>query len=360
MSKKLNKALSSLFKKKEDTSVQSKQNLDDIFQDSITTDLSSNPADWVLDDFERKETLGTGTFGRVLKAQHKETGQYFAIKTLKKNKVIQLNQIQHCLDEKKLQMEIKCPFTVQVYKTFQDEEKLYLVMDYIPGGEMFTWLRKNKRFSNAVCRFFIAEILLGLEYIHSKGIVYRDLKPENVLIDANGHVKIADFGFAKKITDKTWTMCGTPEYLAPEIILGTGHDKGVDYWSLGVLMYEMLAGYPPFFAKDQMEIYTKIVKGKYVVPSFISPEAKDLLKKLMNFNKSMRYGCLKNGANDIKNHAFFSGFDWDKAAKRLLPSPIQLHLDSEGSSKYFMKYKDSISKNEYPPTYEQQILFKDF
>ena len=109
-----------------------------------------------------------------------------------------------------------------------------------------------------------------------------------------------------------------------------------------------------------MEIYTKIVKGKYVVPSFISPEAKDLLKKLMNLNKSMRYGCLKNGANDIKNHAFFSGFDWDKAAKRINPSPIQLHLDSEGSSKYFMKYKDSISKNEYPPTYEQQKLFQDF
>ena len=137
MSKKLNKALSSLFKKKEDTSVQSKQNLDEIFEDSISTDLSSQPSDWVFDDFERKETLGTGTFGRVVKAQHKETGQYFAIKTLKKNKVIQLNQIQHCLDEKKLQMEIKCPFTVQVYKTFQDEEKLYLVMDYIPGEFFF-------------------------------------------------------------------------------------------------------------------------------------------------------------------------------------------------------------------------------
>jgi protein kinase A len=166
MSKKLNKAISSLFKKKEDTSSNTKQNLDEIFENSVTTSLLSNSEEWKLDHFEKHETLGTGTFGRVIKARHIETGQYFAIKTLKKNKVIQLKQVQHVMDEKTLQMEIKCPFTVQVYKTFQDEFKLYLVMDFIPGGELFTWLRKNKRFSNAVCRFFIAEILLGLEFIH--------------------------------------------------------------------------------------------------------------------------------------------------------------------------------------------------
>jgi protein kinase A len=181
----------------------------------LLSKVHSDCKSWNLGDFAPRETIGTGTFGRVILAFHKESGQVFAIKTLKKHKILQMKQLQHVLDEKSIQIHLVCPFTVQLYRTFQDEHKLYFVLEYAPGGELFTWLRKNKRFPNNIARFFFCEIFTALEYLHRKGFVYRDLKPENVLIDAEGHVKVADFGFAKYIgTEKTWTMCGTPEYLA--------------------------------------------------------------------------------------------------------------------------------------------------
>lgn len=236
-----------------------------------------------------------------------------------------------------------------------------MILDYACGGELFTWLRKNKRFSEKTAKFFACEILLAIEYMHSKNVIFRDLKPENVLIDETGHVKLADFGFAKTVKDKTWTMCGTPEYLAPEVILGTGHDKAVDYWAFGVLLYEMLAGYPPFYGREsQMEIYTKIVSGKYAFPSFISKTAKDLIKKLLAKNKMKRLGNLKDGVADIKAHKFFDGVNWEKVVKKKTVSPININLDCAGSSKYFLRYKESLGIPEVPPSKEENDQFKDF
>ena len=184
--------------------------------------------------------IGTGTFGKVYLAIL--DGKAFALKILHKKKIIDLKQIEHIKNEKNILACADNPFIVNLIESFQDKFNLYLVFDFIQGGEIFRLLRKENLFPNDVALFYIAEITLAIQYLHDRQIAYRDLKPENLLIGSDGHLRITDFGFAKKIVDKSFTLCGTPEYLAPEIIMGQGHDHGVDWWALGILLYEMLSG----------------------------------------------------------------------------------------------------------------------
>ncbi|GFR97189.1 cAMP-dependent protein kinase catalytic subunit [Elysia marginata] len=193
-----------------------------------------------------------------------------------------------------------------------------MLMEYVPGGELFSYLRSSGRFSSSAGNFYASEIIVALDYLHSKSIVYRDLKPENLLLDADGHLKITDFGFAKIVEDRTWTLCGTPEYLAPEIILSKGHNKAVDWWSLGILIYEMLVGYPPYYAENPFGIYEKIIAGKTEWPRHIDLVAKDLIKKLLIPDRTRRLGNMKNGSEDIKRHKWFKGQDWDDVLNRKL------------------------------------------
>ena len=227
---------------------------------------------------------------------------FFALKIMKKSEVVRLKQVEHIKNEKEILSEGNHPFIVTLYCAFQDERNLYMLLEFIIGGELFTHLRKAGKFANDHTRFYAAQIVMALQYLHNDSVVYRDLKPENLLLDMIGYLKITDFGFAKKVEDRTWTLCGTPEYLAPEIIQSKGHGKAVDWWALGILMYEMLAGYPPFYDEDPLGIYQKILEGKIKFPWHFDRHSKDLIKKLLTADLTKRLGNLKGGADDIKRH----------------------------------------------------------
>eukprot|EP00922_Rhytidocystis_sp_ex-Travisia-forbesii_P059854 GHVS01088754.1.p1 GENE.GHVS01088754.1~~GHVS01088754.1.p1 ORF type:complete len:286 (-),score=17.74 GHVS01088754.1:260-997(-) len=230
--------------------------------------------------------------------------------------------------------------------TFRDDRYLYIVMEYVVGGEFFTHLRKSKRFEGETAKFYAAHVALIFEYLHGKNIIYRDLKPENILLDIDGYLKMTDFGFAKIIEYRTYTLCGTPEYIAPEVLLNKGHGKPVDWWTLGILIFEMIVGYPPFYDDDPMGIYQKILAGKIVFPRFFDRNAKSLVKNLLTPDLSRRFGNLRNGPGDVKQHRWFTGFDWSRLLNRSLPVPFKPSVKGADDTSNFDSYPEST---ETPP-----------
>lgn len=219
------------------------------------------------DELEILQTLGRGAFGRVKLVRHAATSGTFALKCLVKSRIVENNLREHVLNEKRVMEALDHPFILRLFSTYKDRKYLYFLVELALGGELFTYLRRRDRFEEPVARFYIASVVLVFQHMHAKSIAYRDLKPENILLDTDGFMKLADFGLAKVVTDRTWTLCGTPDYLAPEIILNKGHDKAVDYWALGILLFELLAGSAPFFAHDPMQIYALIIQGGIRFPS---------------------------------------------------------------------------------------------
>ncbi|KAF8934697.1 camp-dependent protein kinase catalytic subunit [Dissophora ornata] len=304
-----------------------------------------------LDDFRIHRTLGTGSFGRVHLVQSRYNSRFYAMKVLKKTEVVRLKQVEHTNNEKMILERVEHPFLINLWGTFQDVRNLYMVMDYVVGGELFSVLRKSQRFPEHVARFYTCEVLLALEYLHSHAVIYRDLKPENLLLDSMGHIKITDFGFAKHVPQNmTWTLCGTPDYLAPEIIQSKGYGKAVDWWSMGVLMFEMCAGFPPFYDEDHIKLYGKIMAGKVKYPSHFTPALKDLLKRLLTADLTKRYGNLRGGATDIKNHVWFEGVNWDQVYSRQIEAPYRPTILGEGDASNFDDYpEDAEQYGVYPP-----------
>ena len=242
------------------------------------------PSKICISDFQIEKVLGEGAFGKVTLVTKKDTGQLYAMKSLRKEMIEQRNQRNHTRTEREILGEVHCPFIVQLRFAFQTTEKLFMVMDFVNGGELFFHLRKDLKFSEDRTRFYSAEILTALEYLHKQGIIYRDLKPENVLLDCDGHVKLTDFGLSKKFFSgekKTYSLCGTPEYIAPEILKGVGHDQAVDFWSFGALTYEMLSGAPPFYNRNKDIMFKDMLTKPVVIKAHFSPEAADLLKNLL-------------------------------------------------------------------------------
>jgi protein kinase X len=231
---------------------------------TINNNLKVNINEW-----DYIKTIGTGSFGKVKLSKNKKDKTIRAIKLMQKSEIIKLKQVDHIYSEFNLLQEIDHPFIVNLKGISQDTKFLYLLLEYIPGGEMFSILRQLGTFPITQARFYAAQIIVFFDYLHSKNIIYRDLKPENILINLDGYLKMTDFGFAKKVLDKTFTICGTPEYLAPEIILNKGHSKTVDWWTLGIILYEMVVGIDPFNDDDPMVVYQKIVQCDVKFPTNI-------------------------------------------------------------------------------------------
>ncbi|KAL7626853.1 cAMP-dependent protein kinase catalytic subunit [Parahypoxylon ruwenzoriense] len=315
-----------------------------------------------LSDFDLLRTLGTGSFGRVHLVQSKHNQRFYAIKVLKKAQVVKMKQVEHTNDERRMLGEVKHPFLITLWGTFQDPRNLYMVMDFVEGGELFSLLRKSGRFPNPVAKFYAAEVTLALEYLHSRNIIYRDLKPENLLLDRHGHLKITDFGFAKRVPDKTWTLCGTPDYLAPEVVSNKGYNKSVDWWSLGILIYEMLCGYTPFWdSGSPMKIYENILRGKVKYPAYVHPDAQDLLERLITPDLTKRLGNLYGGSQDVKNHAWFSEVTWDRLSRKDIDAPYTPPVKAgAGDASQFDRYPEETEKYGQSGKDEYGYLFPDF
>jgi len=306
-----------------------------------------------LDSFVLGVTLGTGSFGRVRFAQYKDDkSRVCAIKMLKKTEVVRLQQVEHMLAEKNILEAIskgtdgleQHPFIVNLFATFQDSRFLYMVLEYVNGGEFFTHLRRVARLENNQAKFYSASVVTIFSHLHKEDIIYRDLKPENLLLDHQGYLKITDFGFAKKVLFKTYTLCGTPEYIAPEVLLNKGHGKGVDWWTLGILMYEMLSGQPPFVDEDPMGIYQQILGGKLSFPRYFERNAKGLIKKLLVADLTKRFGCLKKGAKDIMDHKWFTGFKFDELLAKKITPPICPQVSGPDDTSNFDPYPDTVNE----------------
>lgn len=262
-----------------------------------------------MEDFDLLKVLGRGGFGKVMMVRHKATGEIYAMKVLHKEAIIARNQVQHTKTERNILQVIDHPNIVKLHYAFQSEGKLYLVLDYLNGGELFFHLKNSGRFPESRVRQYVAQLSLALSHLHSLDVIYRDLKPENILLDSGGHICITDFGLSKEMVrlhDDAKTFCGTPEYLAPEILQNRGHGKGVDWWSLGTLMFEMLDGLPPFFSKNHRRMYDDILnKDLDFEGTPISPVAQSLLLGLMNRDPQQRFGW-----EEVQSHEFFAGMDW--------------------------------------------------
>uniref|UniRef100_A0A914ICV8 cGMP-dependent protein kinase egl-4 n=1 Tax=Globodera rostochiensis TaxID=31243 RepID=A0A914ICV8_GLORO len=281
-----------------------------------------------LRQLKRIATLGVGGFGRVeLVCINADKSRSFALKALKKKHVVDTRQQEHIFAERNIMLETRTDWIVRLYKTFRDSKYVYMLLEACLGGELWTTLRDRGHFDDYTARFYVACVLEGLEHLHRRNIVYRDLKPENCLLTTSGYLKLVDFGFAKKLASgrKTWTFCGTPEYVSPEIILNKGHDQAADYWALGIYICELMLGRPPFQASDPMKTYTLILKGIDVleIPNRrIGKTATALVKKLCRDNPGERLGSGSGGVNDIRKHRWFMGFDWDGLRSRTLKPPI--------------------------------------
>ncbi|XP_044760116.1 cGMP-dependent protein kinase, isozyme 2 forms cD4/T1/T3A/T3B isoform X2 [Coccinella septempunctata] len=300
-----------------------------------------------LSDLRVLTTLGVGGFGRVELVQIiSDPGRSFALKQMKKAQIVETRQQQHIMSEKEIMGEANCQFIVKLFKTFKDRKYLYMLMESCLGGELWTVLRDKGHFDDATTRFYTACVVEAFDYLHSRNIIYRDLKPENLLLDNQGYIKLVDFGFAKRLQTgrKTWTFCGTPEYVAPEVILNKGHDISADYWSLGVLMFELLTGTPPFTGSDPMKTYNIILKGIDAIefPRNITRNAMALIKKLCRDNPAERLGYQKGGISEIQKHKWFDGFNWEGLTERTLTPPILPNVNSVVDTSNFDEYPQDV------------------
>ncbi|XP_047023301.1 cAMP-dependent protein kinase catalytic subunit beta-like [Helicoverpa zea] len=275
-----------------------------------------------LQSFDNIKTIGTGAFSLVFLVRDTTSFTYHAMKAIDKEEVIRKKWLKQLSMEKKILLSVHFPFVTTMDYCLKDNVYVYFILPYMVGGELFTMLRKYGCLSEESSKFYAAQVVLALEYLHHCGVIHRDIKPENIVIGITGYIMLADMGFSKIIKTRTWTICGTPEYLAPEIITSKGYSFAVDWWSLGVLIFEMCAGYPPFFSADPMVLYEKVLRGHFKTPASMSSGCKSLVKHLLEVEPTKRMGALKAGVFDIKSDFWFVDINWNMILHQKVVPPF--------------------------------------
>lgn len=301
-----------------------------------------NSSKLTIDDFEIRRVLGTGGFGKVFqvsKTAGAQKGKIYAMKVLKKAVIVRNKETKeidrevnvHAKMERDVLMAVRHPFIVDLKYAFQAGNKVYLIMEYLAGGELFMQLQKERMLMEDTAIFYLSQVLLALEHLHQIGIIYRDLKPENIMLDRAGHVKLTDFGCVKESASDeiNYTFCGTVEYMAPEILNRSGHGKEVDWWSFGILVHDMLTGAPPFTGGNRKVITDRVLKSKLQLKKYLTPNAKDLLKKLLHKQAENRLGYGEKDSEAVKTHKFFAGVNWDHVLSKKTSPPFLPLLKSE-------------------------------
>ncbi|KAJ1970449.1 hypothetical protein H4R35_005859 [Dimargaris xerosporica] len=320
--------------------------------DVVLPHISSKATSASLENFDLMRVIGRGCMGKVFLARDKSTQQLVAIKSISKEKVFRQDEIAHIQGERDILANIadtNHPFLMKLRYSFQNEGQLFLVLDYLPGGDIATQLARHYKFTEDRCRFYAAEIILGLEQLHRMGIVYRDLKPENMLLDRHGHILLTDFGLSKQLPvdrldaqgrpqyrRRTKTFCGTAEYLAPEMLRGDYYDQGIDFWSLGTCLYEMLTGMTPFWAENHTKMYQRVLFDRLQLPPTVSWEARSLISGLLAKDPHKRLGSNNEfGIEKIKAHPFFASINWDDIIQRRAPVPYAPPVAYDGDVSNF-------------------------
>ncbi|KAI8590604.1 kinase-like domain-containing protein [Geranomyces variabilis] len=337
------------------------------------------PFKYELGDFVLQKSLGQGAFAKVYLVKRNVDGKLFALKSMRKDNVVKMQQVQHVQNERHLMENIRNPFLVGLEATFQDSQHIFMIIDYMPGGDLFGHIQRQGHFNEPLARFYATEVAMALSYLHSENIVYRDLKPENVLLDVTGHARLGDFGFAKVIDGTTRTFCGTPSYIPPEILLHKEYSGAVDWWSFGVLLFEMLSGCSPFQEDTAAKTYERILNGVIQWPSnrskYFSRPAEDLIVALLVFSPFQRLGC--QDESEIRDHAFFASVDWRAVklrrqqpphdnTKTLRKSqsfgdPATIDNTTEGATTFEISAwrSNSVADPKHRTDYTQE-MFKDF
>ncbi|KJE90626.1 serine/threonine-protein kinase gad8 [Capsaspora owczarzaki ATCC 30864] len=304
-----------------------------------------------INDFDLLKVIGKGSFGKVMQVRKKDTNRIYAMKILKKSHLVERDEVGHTKSERIILAKNCSPFLVGLKFSFQTPEKIYLVLDYVNGGELFFHLQNEGKFSEQRSKFYTAQLLSALESLHAINVIYRDLKPENILVDFDGFIALTDFGLCKeeiKHDEKTNTFCGTPEYMAPEVLQQKGYGPSVDWWTLGILLYEMLTGLPPFYDENTNQMYHKILFGDLVFTDEISPKARSLIAGLLDRDPAKRLGAGPNGAKEIKQHAFFEDMNFADLEAKRVPVPWKPSLENQFDTSNFdpefteMQPQDSV------------------
>nr|XP_023680504.1 RAC-beta serine/threonine-protein kinase isoform X1 [Paramormyrops kingsleyae] len=324
--------------REEDEAMDFRFSSDSSGMEEMEVTMSKSRSKVTMNDFDYLKLLGKGTFGKVILVKEKATGVYYAMKILRKEVIIAKDEVAHTVTESRVLQNTRHPFLTTLKYAFQTHDRLCFVMEYANGGELFFHLSRERVFTEDRARFYGAEIVSALEYLHSRDVVYRDLKLENLMLDKDGHIKITDFGLCKEgITDGATmkTFCGTPEYLAPEVLEDNDYGRAVDWWGLGVVMYEMMCGRLPFYNQDHERLFELILMEEIRFPRNLSPEAKALLAGLLKKDPKQRLGGGTDDAKEVMTHRFFSSINWQDVLQKKLTPPFKPQVTSETDTRYF-------------------------